>query len=78
MVGTGVISTFVFKDNIPAYFDLYMDFGMTVAELNFQDFLIYFKVNGRCFFDIFHTGLLGTGFAHPVGAQFTYGVLFKW
>jgi len=78
IAGVGMISTFIFQNDAPVFFDFYTDFGMTLVELNFPRYLIYFKIHGRYFFDIFQSGLIGTRLGPPLGVQLTYGVSSKW
>jgi hypothetical protein len=78
--GAGVIVTFFTVPNMPVYSDFYIDIFGAWTELNFPDFILYFRLTARAytpFFNIITNDLLGSGM-FKMGPVTSIGVVYKW
>jgi hypothetical protein len=78
LAGLGWIPTIIMTKGEPVYHDFYWDILGIWVELNFHNFIIYCKENGRFNHNITGDGLLETGWARPIPVVLSIGVIWKW
>jgi len=76
--GLGTVASIFLNTDIPIHTSFYMDIIGGWIELNFTNFLIYYKCTGRYYHDIFENSLVQNGWHEPIPVCLSIGAVLRW
>lgn len=76
--GLGTVASIFLNTDIPISTSFYMDIIGSWIEMNFSNFIIYYKFTGRYYHDIFNNSLVENGWNKSSPVCLSIGAILKW